>query len=402
MENGRKYAINYIDKTTSELVILKLEPEDNGSYVCQFTTTSDKTTVTSQVNVLGIEDPQLNIGETRTPINRQRNTSTLRYHTIAAGYGIEEDIGIVVTLSNQELRYGDTAELRDSESIIRRDLDNMTSILKILDIRFEDSGLYSCLVHSNNGVIVRSDIEITVNDVKTTKTVRHQLMTPPSSTEMIRTLQGTLFKEPLLPSDKGIHVKYIVIVLSGMLVVGIASVALYAVIIRKRRHIECYDAANDTERTNEISPESIEYACSTLREDNFRESEDQATTDDSKETCIDEERPTEIQETKEPLLQSKDHHQEPFDVGSEFNYNRLQFPKDNILGRGEFGVVRKAFVSNAYHPSGRIAVAVKCLKGNASVGDREDFLRELNIMKLLQSGHPNVVKLLGCCTADGK
>lgn len=42
-------------------------------------------------------------------------------------------------------------------------------------------------------------------------------------------------------------------------------------------------------------------------------------------------------------------------------------------------------------------VAVKTLKENATDKERADLIAELQIMKMLEP-HPNVVKLLGCCT----
>jgi serine/threonine protein kinase len=46
-------------------------------------------------------------------------------------------------------------------------------------------------------------------------------------------------------------------------------------------------------------------------------------------------------------------------------------------------------------------VAVKTVKEGASSQEREDLLRELEIMQQLGS-HANVVTLLGCCTEKGK
>jgi serine/threonine protein kinase len=46
-------------------------------------------------------------------------------------------------------------------------------------------------------------------------------------------------------------------------------------------------------------------------------------------------------------------------------------------------------------------VAVKTVKEGASSQEKEDLLRELEIMQQLGS-HANVVTLLGCCTEKGK
>lgn len=42
-------------------------------------------------------------------------------------------------------------------------------------------------------------------------------------------------------------------------------------------------------------------------------------------------------------------------------------------------------------------VAVKTLKENATEKERSDLVSELQVMKMLEP-HPNVVRLLGCCT----
>lgn len=46
-------------------------------------------------------------------------------------------------------------------------------------------------------------------------------------------------------------------------------------------------------------------------------------------------------------------------------------------------------------------MAVKTLKENATEKERSDLLQELEVMKMLDP-HPNVVRLLGCCTEKGK
>lgn len=42
-------------------------------------------------------------------------------------------------------------------------------------------------------------------------------------------------------------------------------------------------------------------------------------------------------------------------------------------------------------------VAIKTLKENAGEREKTDLLQELQVMKMLDP-HPNVVRLLGCCT----
>ena len=46
---------------------------------------------------------------------------------------------------------------------------------------------------------------------------------------------------------------------------------------------------------------------------------------------------------------------------------------------------------------GTSTVAVKTLKESASEKEKKDLLAELEVMKMLRT-HPNVVRLIGCCT----
>lgn len=49
---------------------------------------------------------------------------------------------------------------------------------------------------------------------------------------------------------------------------------------------------------------------------------------------------------------------------------------------------------------GSSLVAVKTLKESAGDQEREELLKELEVMKSLRP-HPNIVTLLGCCTDKG-
>lgn len=69
----------------------------------------------------------------------------------------------------------------------------------------------------------------------------------------------------------------------------------------------------------------------------------------------------------------------------------------NILGEGCFGQVWKCEALGIEGREGPTIVAVKTLKENAGERERLDLLQELTVMKTLDP-HPNVVRLLGCCT----
>ncbi|XP_066998508.2 uncharacterized protein [Anabrus simplex] len=83
--------------------------------------------------------------------------------------------------------------------------------------------------------------------------------------------------------------------------------------------------------------------------------------------------------------------------------NRWEFPRSmlrlqTVLGQGNFGQVLKAEADDlSGHPGTTRLVAVKLVKEGATTREKEDLLRELEIMKQL-GAHPNVVTLLGCCT----
>ncbi|XP_077979610.1 tyrosine kinase receptor Cad96Ca-like [Glandiceps talaboti] len=91
----------------------------------------------------------------------------------------------------------------------------------------------------------------------------------------------------------------------------------------------------------------------------------------------------------------------------EHNPDGWEFPRVNlyvndnaILGHGEFGEVRRADALNIDCNSGSYTpVAVKVLKDSVTQqADKDDFLRELAIMKSFGGANQNVVRLLGCCT----
>jgi len=82
----------------------------------------------------------------------------------------------------------------------------------------------------------------------------------------------------------------------------------------------------------------------------------------------------------------------------------LEFPRHHlkiygILGEGCFGQVWKCEALNINGVKGTTTVAVKTLKEAASDKEKKDLLQELEVMKMLElDPHPNVVRLLGCCT----
>lgn len=76
---------------------------------------------------------------------------------------------------------------------------------------------------------------------------------------------------------------------------------------------------------------------------------------------------------------------------------RNQVRPFSILGEGCFGQVYKGEVENIAGMDEPAIVAIKTLKTNATEKDKRDLLNELAVMKMMDP-HPNVVRLLGCCT----
>ncbi|KAI5646580.1 protein tyrosine kinase domain-containing protein [Phthorimaea operculella] len=79
----------------------------------------------------------------------------------------------------------------------------------------------------------------------------------------------------------------------------------------------------------------------------------------------------------------------------EFPRHRLRI--FNIVGEGAFGQVWRAQAIDIDGKKGEQTVAVKTLKENASEKEKSDLIQELIVMKNL-GPHPNVVRLIGCCT----
>ncbi|XP_028390734.1 uncharacterized protein LOC114515639 isoform X2 [Dendronephthya gigantea] len=74
---------------------------------------------------------------------------------------------------------------------------------------------------------------------------------------------------------------------------------------------------------------------------------------------------------------------------------------DKKLGGGQFGIVKQGLLTiDKGDPE---IVAVKALKSGASETDLQDLMTELTILKEVNKiPHPNVIKLIGGCTIEGK
>eukprot|EP00092_Neocalanus_flemingeri_P013493 GFUD01014552.1.p1 GENE.GFUD01014552.1~~GFUD01014552.1.p1 ORF type:complete len:606 (+),score=67.44 GFUD01014552.1:159-1976(+) len=84
-----------------------------------------------------------------------------------------------------------------------------------------------------------------------------------------------------------------------------------------------------------------------------------------------------------------------------WEFPRHQLKIYGILGEGCFGQVWKCEALNIDGKKGTTTVAVKTLKESASEKEKKDLISELGVMKMLEP-HPNVVRLLGCCTTGSE
>ncbi|XP_073943281.1 tyrosine kinase receptor Cad96Ca isoform X2 [Choristoneura fumiferana] len=85
------------------------------------------------------------------------------------------------------------------------------------------------------------------------------------------------------------------------------------------------------------------------------------------------------------------------DPEDEWEFPRHRLRIFNIVGEGAFGQVWRAQAIDIDGKKGEQTVAVKTLKENASEKEKSDLVQELIVMKNLGT-HPNVVRLIGCCT----
>ncbi|XP_065203145.1 fibroblast growth factor receptor homolog 1-like [Planococcus citri] len=85
---------------------------------------------------------------------------------------------------------------------------------------------------------------------------------------------------------------------------------------------------------------------------------------------------------------------------------RWEYPRKDLriiktLGVGEFGQVVQAEASNILgQENGTTIVAVKMLKDNHTDSDMIDLVSEMEVLKVL-GNHPNILRLLGCCSQGG-
>jgi len=108
---------------------------------------------------------------------------------------------------------------------------------------------------------------------------------------------------------------------------------------------------------------------------------------------------------KSDSLSSTNPYEDSLITNTKDEKDKWEFPRHHlkfygILGEGCFGQVWKCEALNIEGSKGTTTVAVKTLKASATQKERDDLIKELNVMKMFYDDpHPNVVRLLGCCTS---
>ncbi|XP_065219986.1 fibroblast growth factor receptor homolog 1-like [Planococcus citri] len=87
-------------------------------------------------------------------------------------------------------------------------------------------------------------------------------------------------------------------------------------------------------------------------------------------------------------------------LDTEWEFPREKLVLGRFLGEGEFGRVVLGEALDIIDENITTTVAVKMLKEPHSDADMIDLVSEMEIMKLIGT-HPNVLRLLGCCTQNG-
>jgi len=83
-----------------------------------------------------------------------------------------------------------------------------------------------------------------------------------------------------------------------------------------------------------------------------------------------------------------------------YEMNRSQLQSVRMVGKGHFGCVYSGKASKVPNSRQRnLKVAIKTMKNSSPDSEKQEFLYEVEIMKLVTSlNHPNIIKLLGCVT----
>ncbi|XP_071487823.1 uncharacterized protein [Diadema antillarum] len=184
----------------------------------------------------------------------------------------------------------------------------------------------------------------------------------PSSTKSPQSIAPPKIEETTNPDSNGLHVNPALLT-SLLTVVVVLVLSLVAFIFVSRRRMSSSEKAVFVRYPDEIS---TTYSCAT-KKDTYNLT-------------------NALGEDIDPILQN-------------LEFDRSLLKIEELLGSGQFGNVYKGF---AYGINGKemyIPVAVKSLKENATAAMKADFMDEIKLIVEI-GGHPNILPIRGCCTAD--
>ncbi|XP_073977540.1 tyrosine-protein kinase receptor torso-like isoform X2 [Rhodnius prolixus] len=104
----------------------------------------------------------------------------------------------------------------------------------------------------------------------------------------------------------------------------------------------------------------------------------------------------EIEEKKENMLQEEENAIMMGEECDEYEIPRNKLQLHEIIGEGEFGVVRRAHLK---HGTESKDVAVKMLRDKATTEDKRQLVQEVKVMKSV-GFHVNIVSLIGYCSTS--
>jgi len=318
----------------------------------------------------------------RIPIDRPVGSHTARVYIINHSGENQENVNI--TLEPPSVKYGSFLDGSNNFKITQiSSADKKTSSYEISlkkplygNFQVNDEMLLSVKVHSA-GVSLTNEVHVIVepainpnfgvNDLTTEKLSTTTLVQ--STTEQTKIKLTT---EAPAPKETSIYVFVVIVPL-----IGLPILALSAYLMRKKKMKICLFCKKTNEQ--EINKTEAEHTLSSKTE------------------------MTDIQSSrKTSLAVTNSYDSDLLDTKEWISTDPWEIPRHHlkifgILGEGCFGQVWKGEGVNILGNKGSLTVAIKTLKESAAEKEKKDLLQELAVMKMLDP-HPNVVKLLGCCT----
>ncbi|XP_050397094.1 fibroblast growth factor receptor 4 isoform X1 [Patella vulgata] len=351
----RKSSLGKFEIRGWKLTIQELLPDDNGDYTCVVQ------------NMYG----SINWTFTLEVIQRLPHSPIIegpKNQTVVVGETVKMHCKIILSDLHPHLQW--LKHYMVNKSYLSEDGDPYITVLQrsnlnttnperlvIHNVTKEDAGWYTCVATNTVGMIYAS-AWLTVKD--------KELIPIP---------------EPQLPVKKASSDRTVMIVIIGVAVAAIISVALIVSLImwnhRKKRMIQ----QKPIKRVIVMRPNDLYYSKGdpSVMQPLVRiekQSRQRLSSD-----------VTEVSEYDIPL-------------DSDWEFPRERLVLGDRLGEGAFGLVIKAKAMGIANNPGQTTVAVKMLKDDATDREMTDLMQEMEVMKVMGS-HKNIINLLGCCTQRG-